>query len=195
MLQFNFLSRHLAPITDEQQIDSFCCRFCFFFSSFLSSICVCMHGCLCVHASEIMTVTLPWLCLWHSCVQRCPHRCPGSHNACNKDASWAAQWQHILFFCRTRRGWSHRTSWTIFRQRKTQFLRCVWAVCVPIATAWLKVQAPVISDVYALPCKYIYCFFLFKILQSGRPALLMRLIIKVHRHQNYWVVKKLQFTM
>lgn len=35
MLQFNFLSRHLAPITDEQQIDSFCCRFFFFFLSFL----------------------------------------------------------------------------------------------------------------------------------------------------------------
>lgn len=82
MLQFNFLFRLLSPHQRSKQIDSFCCSAQFFFHS----ICVCMHGCLCVHASEVIMVTLPWLCLWHSCVQRYPHRCPGSHSAFNTDA-------------------------------------------------------------------------------------------------------------
>lgn len=70
---------YLAHITDKQA-NRFLLLQC---SVFFHSICVYMHGCLCVHASEVMMVTLPWLCLWHSCVQRCPHRCPGSHSAFN----------------------------------------------------------------------------------------------------------------
>lgn len=64
---FNFLSRHLAHITDKKQIISFCCRLFFFFFAPTSSVCVCTGVYACT-PQKAMMVNLFWLCLWHSCV-------------------------------------------------------------------------------------------------------------------------------
>lgn len=152
MLQFNFLSSHLAPITDKKQIDSFCWRF--FFTPY---VCVCTGVCACTPQKSWW---LPFLgCVCGTLVSSAVYtaalaltvpltKMPIEHN--NN--------QHLLFlfyFYRTHQGWSHRTLWMICRQRKTQFLRCVWAICVSITTAWWRC-------VYAAPELHIkYILFIF----------------------------------
>lgn len=71
---------YLANIIDKQG-NRFLLLRCFVF--FLLHVCV--YARVFVLASEVMMVPLSWLCLWHSCVQRCPHCSPGSHSAFNTD--------------------------------------------------------------------------------------------------------------
>lgn len=74
---------YLAYITDKKA-DRFFLLQCPFFSP----LHVCVYARVFVRArlrSHDVMVTLPWLLLWHSCVQRSPCCCPGSHSAYNTD--------------------------------------------------------------------------------------------------------------
>lgn len=120
---------YLAHITDKQA-NRFLLLQCSVF--YFHSICVCVYARVFVRARlrshdgypslavfvallcPALSTPLPWLS------QRLSHRCKKNKTLTAPSLCFCS------FFCRTRQGWSHRTSWTICRQRRTQFSRCVF---------------------------------------------------------------------
>lgn len=85
MLQFNFLST--THQTSKHMEFFFCCSAQSPVPPPLPFIRMCMHECLCAHASEVIIVALPWLSVWHSCVQHYLFCSPGPHSALNTDVN------------------------------------------------------------------------------------------------------------